>query len=140
MADEIVMRQLTIRSFHCDKVEWGDEYSFKKDGSNYSMTLKKGIEEDMKNELYSPEKVLLSAIKEELKDGEVRLTLLRNISFFKTHGHRALKNSQDEEEREIEELIAKAEKERKAARARARSQSEEMFNSMKVLPQGNDVI
>ncbi len=48
MADEIVMRQLTIRSFHCDKVDWGDEYTFKKDGSNYSMTLKKGIEDEMK--------------------------------------------------------------------------------------------
>ena len=30
MAEEIVMRQLTIRSFHCDKVEFGDDFGFEK--------------------------------------------------------------------------------------------------------------
>ena len=48
MNEEIVMRQLTIRSFHCDKVGWGNEFSFKKDGNNFSMTLKEGIEEELK--------------------------------------------------------------------------------------------
>lgn len=49
MAEEIVARTLTIRSFHCDNVKWGDDFSFKKEkGEYYTMTLKKGIEEEMK--------------------------------------------------------------------------------------------
>lgn len=48
MAEEIVMRQLTIRSFHCDSVEMGNDFSFKKDGSNYKMVLKNDIAEIMK--------------------------------------------------------------------------------------------
>ena len=63
MADEIVMRQLTIRSFHCDKVDWGDDYAFKKDGSNYSMTLKKGIEEEMKKSSELFENVTVKILK-----------------------------------------------------------------------------
>lgn len=63
MADEIVMRQLTIRSFHCDNVDWGDDYAFKKDGSNYSMTLKKGIEEEMKKSSELFENVTVKILK-----------------------------------------------------------------------------
>lgn len=48
MAEEIVKRQLTIRSFHCDNVEWGDKTSFVKDGDNYKMTLKKDIAKELK--------------------------------------------------------------------------------------------
>lgn len=49
MAEEIVMRQLTIRSFHCDNVEWGDNTLFFKDGDNYKMTLDKKLPDTLKN-------------------------------------------------------------------------------------------
>ena len=48
MSEEIVKRQLTIRSYHCDKVDWGDNFSFVKDGDNYAMTIKKDIVDEMK--------------------------------------------------------------------------------------------
>ena len=48
MAEEIVKRTLTIRSFHCDSVERGPEFSFNKVGSYYKMVIKDGIEEEMK--------------------------------------------------------------------------------------------
>ena len=48
MAEEIVMRQLTIRSFHCDDVEFGDTTSFAKNGDYYKMTIKKDIAEELK--------------------------------------------------------------------------------------------
>ena len=48
MSEEIVKRQLTIRSFHCNSVDWGDNTSFVKDGDFYKLILKKGLEEDLK--------------------------------------------------------------------------------------------
>ena len=48
MSEEIVKRQLTIRSFHCDSVDWGDATTFVRDGDYYKMTLKKGLEDDLK--------------------------------------------------------------------------------------------
>ena len=49
MAEEIVKRQLTIRSFHCKDVTFGEKTSFVKDGNNYKMTLKKDLEDELKN-------------------------------------------------------------------------------------------
>lgn len=63
MAEEIVKRKLTIRSFHCDKVEWGKDYDFKKDGSYYTLTIKKGIEEELKNTSELIEKVTIKILK-----------------------------------------------------------------------------
>lgn len=48
MAEEIVMRKLTIRSFHCSDVVFADDFSFKKSDNNYKMTIKKDIAEMMK--------------------------------------------------------------------------------------------
>lgn len=63
MEDEIVMRQLTIRSFHCDNVEWGTEFSFKKNENNYTMTLEKGIEEKLKKSSELFENVTVKILK-----------------------------------------------------------------------------
>ncbi|MBQ7743914.1 MAG: proline reductase cluster protein PrdD [Lachnospiraceae bacterium] len=48
MNEEIVKRQLTIRSFHCHEVVFGAATSFVKDGDYYKMTIKKDIAEDLK--------------------------------------------------------------------------------------------
>lgn len=63
MAEEIVKRQLTIRSFHCDKVEFGDDYAFAKDGENYKLTIKKGLEEELKNSSELIDKVTVKILK-----------------------------------------------------------------------------
>lgn len=62
MADEIVIRRLTIRSFHCDKVEWGDDFNFSKNGDYYTMTLKKGTEDILTNSSELIEKMTVSIV------------------------------------------------------------------------------
>lgn len=59
------------------------------------------LERDMQSEWYSPEKIFYSVILEEYKEKEIKLVILKTIDFFNKHGHRPLKNSQDEEERLI---------------------------------------
>lgn len=71
MSEEIVKRQLTIRSFHCDNVEWGDDYDFKKVGEYYTMTLKKGIEDELKNSSELIEKVTIKILKPGEHDVEI---------------------------------------------------------------------
>ena len=59
------------------------------------------LETDMQSQWYSPEKIIYGVILEDFKESDIKLAILRNIEFFNKHGHRALKNSQDEEERVI---------------------------------------
>lgn len=59
------------------------------------------LETDMQSQWYSPEKIIYGVILEDFKESDTKLAILRNIEFFNKHGHRALKNSQDEEERII---------------------------------------
>jgi hypothetical protein len=59
------------------------------------------LEKDMENRWYSPEEIALSVVAEGIKESDIKIAILNNISFFNRHGRRALKNSQDEEERRI---------------------------------------
>ena len=59
------------------------------------------LEEDMQSQWYSPEKIISKVILEKFEESTIKLAILRNINFFYKHGHRALKNSKDEEERTI---------------------------------------
>lgn len=59
------------------------------------------LENDMQSQWYSPEKIIYGVILEDFKESDMKLTILKNIEFFNKYGHRALKNSQDEEERTI---------------------------------------
>lgn len=71
MAEEIVKRQLTIRSFHCDKVEFGSDYGFEKKGDYYTMTIKKGLEEELKATSELIEKVTVKILKPGEHDVEI---------------------------------------------------------------------
>lgn len=59
------------------------------------------LEKDMENRWYSPEEIALSVVAEGIKESDIKIAILNNISFFNRNGRRALKNSQDEEERRI---------------------------------------
>ncbi len=59
------------------------------------------LEEDMKSRWYSSEDIIYKVIFEDFKEIDIKLAILKNIEFFNKHGHRALKNSQDENERAI---------------------------------------
>ncbi len=59
------------------------------------------LEFDMQSQWYSPEKIMYDIIFQNFKESDIKLAILRNIEFFSKNGHRALKNSQDEEERTI---------------------------------------
>lgn len=59
------------------------------------------LEEDMQSSWYSSEEIIYKVIFEDFKESDIKLAILKNIEFFNKHGHRALKNSQDEDERTI---------------------------------------
>lgn len=59
------------------------------------------LETDMQSQWYSPETIIYGVILEDFKESDIKLAILRNIEFFNKHGHRALKNSQNEEEKTI---------------------------------------
>ena len=59
------------------------------------------IEEDMQIQWCSPEQIMYSIIVERFRESDIKLAILKNVEFFSKHGRRALKNSQDEEERAI---------------------------------------
>ena len=59
------------------------------------------LQVDMQSEWYSPEQLMFNIIIEKYNESNIKLVILKNIEFFNKNGHRALKNSQDEEERNI---------------------------------------
>ena len=65
------------------------------------------FEKDMQSRWFSTEKVMYSIILEDYEECEIKLAILKHIDFFNKKGRRALKNSQDEEERKIAEEYEK---------------------------------
>lgn len=59
------------------------------------------IEEDIQIQWCSPEQVMYRVIMDKFRESDIKLAILKNVEFFNKHGRRALKNSQDKEERAI---------------------------------------
>lgn len=68
MANEIVMRQLTIRSFHCDEVSLGSEFSFTKNNDFYKLVLDKNIISSLKNSSELIENLTIKILKPNERD------------------------------------------------------------------------